>query len=508
VARLRCALVIAVAVAACTGGGLPAVDRPPSTTLSGGEATAIGRAVAPVLAAHPGQSGFALIEEGRTAFRARHDLAVVAERGIDAQYYIWESDTSGLLLASALLDAAKRGVRVRILIDDIHTKGKDFDISALDAHPNVEIRVFNPFAKRDARNVNIVTEFERINHRMHNKAFLVDGQVGIVGGRNIGDDYFGVNTVANFRDLDLLAVGPVASDLSASFDLYWNSDWALPIISVADKVPTGAEAQAVQDGLSRWAAGVSDFPYPRPGREEAAAGLGAGLDDLAWGAARVVYDLPAKAGGDFSAGVAPQMRPELQAVEHELLVESAYFVAGDDGVELFGGLGERGVRVRVLTNSLATNDLVPAHAGYTRYREALLERGVELHELRPGATAPRAGWSVAAGRSRAALHTKAMLLDGKRAFVGSFNLTPRSVELNTEVGIIVDSPALAARLRAFMDAGVDGANAWQLALEDGDLRWRGVDDGVTVVRDSEPDVDRWRRFTAWMIRILPVEREL
>jgi putative cardiolipin synthase len=506
-ARLRAAALV-VALSACAGGGLPAVDRPPSTVLSGGEATAIGRAVAPVLAAHPGQSGFALIEDGRMAFRSRHDLAVVAERGIDAQYYIWESDTSGLLLAGALLDAAKRGVRVRILIDDIHTKGKDFDIAALDAHPNVEIRVFNPFTKRDARNLNVATEFERINHRMHNKAFLVDGQVGIVGGRNIGDDYFGVNAVANFRDLDLLAVGPVVGDLSAGFDLYWNSEWAVPIIAVAQQVPTGAEAQAVQDRLSRWATGVSDFPYPRPGRDEAAAGLGAALDDLAWGAARVVYDLPSKAGGDFSAGVAPQMRPELQAVERELLVESAYFVAGEDGVELFGGLADRGVRVRVLTNSLATNDLVPAHAGYTRYRGALLERGVELHEMRPDAAAPRAGWSVAAGRSRAALHTKAMLLDGKRAFIGSFNLTPRSVELNTEVGIIVDSPALVARVRAFMDVGVDGANAWQLGLEDGDLRWRAAEAGATVVRDSEPDVGRWRRFTAWVVKVLPVEREL
>ena len=205
----------------------------------------------------------------------------------------------------------------------------------------------------------------------------------------------------------------------------------------------------------------------------------AGLTALDWGKARVIYDLPVKAGGDFSAGVAPALRPELAAARSEVLIESAYFVPGERGVETLAALTTRGVRVRVLTNSLATNDLVPAHAGYTRYREALLARNVELYEMRPDASGPRAGWAITAGHSRAALHTKALLIDGERAFIGSFNLTPRSVELNTEVGIIVDSPPLARRLRDFMETGVTDANAWRLSLDaqDGELRWNGLDDG-------------------------------
>jgi putative cardiolipin synthase len=501
-------------LAACAS--LPdAVERPVSAAFPASAATALGRVVEEATRAHPQQSGFALLTGGRQALTARHDLTLLAERGIDIQYYIWEADVSGKLMAASLLAAAERGVRVRVLIDDIHTRGRDFNIAALDAHSNIEIRTFNPFARRDSRNLNLVTDFARLNHRMHNKAFIVDGAVAILGGRNIGDDYFGLNEATNFRDIDVLAAGPVAAEISGSFDEYWNSDWAFPITALADEVPPPERAAAIRAELAQWAARLDGFPYALSATPaEAGAGLRAALGPLVWGRATAVYDTADKASGNGEQGVAEGLRPEIAALRKELLIEVAYFIATDDGVSLLGGLVERGVRVRILTNSLATNDLVPGHAGYSRYREDLLRRGVELYEFRPGAAEPRSHWSPLAATSKASLHSKAMVLDGEKVFIGSFNLNPRSVELNTEIGVIIESAELAGQVRDFMNTGVTPANAWQLHLGTGDGRseqlvWSTQDDaGEPVVHDSDPDVSDWRRFTAWLIALLPIEKEL
>jgi putative cardiolipin synthase len=492
-----------------------AVDRQVSTAFPASVETVLGRVVDEAARAHPQQSGFALLTGGEQALTARHDLTMLAERGIDIQYYIWEGDTSGRLMAASLLAAAERGVRVRVLIDDIHTKGRDFNIAALDAHPGIEIRTFNPFANREARNWNLVTDFARLNHRMHNKAFIVDGAVAVVGGRNIGDDYFGLNAASNFRDIDVLAAGPVAAGISASFDEYWNSEWAFPIGALAGEVPSPERAAGIRDELSSWARSLRDFPY-RLSRTPAEAGdaLRSALGPLSWGKATVVYDAPAKASGSGEQGVAEGLRPEIAALRKELLIEVAYFIATDDGVKLLGDLVDRGARVRILTNSLATNDLVPGHAGYSRYREDLLRRGVELYEFRPAAAAPRTNWSPLAATSKASLHSKAMVLDREKVFIGSFNLNPRSVELNTEIGVIVDSVELAQQVRDFMDVGTTPANAWQLhlATETGrseQLVWSARDDsGAPVIHDTDPEVSNWRRFTAWFIALLPIEREL
>lgn len=504
---------LGLVLVACSSVVPPVAEAPPSSAFTAWQDTAIGRTIAPVLAAHPGESGFALVSGGEAAFNVRRGLALLAGHSIDAQYYIWEGDTTGRLLAADLLAAAARGVRVRVLIDDIHTRGVDFDIAALDAHPNVEIRVFNPFSNREARNLNLVTEFGRLNHRMHNKVWLVDGAVALVGGRNIGDDYFGIDTVGNFRDLDMVAVGPVVPEVGASFDRYWNSRWALPIGAVAEDVPAADAAARLQADLDAWARTLADFPY-RVIRSaaDAEAVFTPQLAQLHWGAAQVVVDDPAKTGGEWQGGVAGALGPAVRAAAHEVLMEAAYFIATDEGTALLGGLVERGVQVRVLTNSLATNDLVPAHAGYTRYREELLRRGVALYEFRPDAAGPRRDWSAGAGASRASLHTKAIVIDGRRTYIGSFNLTPRSVELNTEIGIVVDSPALAAAVTAFLDTGVEPANAWRLGLRgegrSTQLVWTGITAGQPVTLDTEPDVGAWRRFTTWLIAILPVEKPL
>jgi putative cardiolipin synthase len=507
-------MVMAALFAGCAS--LPTeIERPVSTAYSVAAGSVLGSVVKEATLTHPGQSGFGLLTGGEQALTARHDLTLLAARGIDIQYYIWEGDTSGRLLAASLLAAAERGVRVRVLIDDIHTKGRDFNIAALDAHPNIEIRTFNPFARRDSRNLNLVTDFARLNHRMHNKAFIVDGAVAVVGGRNIGDDYFGMNEAVNFRDIDVLAAGPVAADISRSFDQYWNSEWAFPITALAGEVPSAERAAEIRSELAGWADRVQDFPYRlSTTAEEAGAALRAALGPVVWGNGTVVYDDPRKASGNGEQGVAEGLRPEIASLRKELLIEVAYFIATEQGVEMFGGLVDRGVRVRILTNSLATNDLVPGHAGYSRYREDLLRRGVDLHEFRPGAVAPRSSWSPLAATSKASLHSKAMVLDADKVFIGSFNLNPRSVELNTEIGIIIESPEFAQQVRDFMETGVRPDSAWQLhlATADGhssDLVWRAQDDaGQPLVHDTDPDVSGWKRFTAWFIALLPVEKEL
>lgn len=506
---------VAMLMAACSG--LPTdVERPVSTAYPPDGTTPIGGVIEREIRAHPGLSGFALLTDGGAALTARHDLTLLATRGIDIQYYIWESDTSGRLMAASLLAAADRGVRVRVLLDDIHTGGRDFNIGALDAHPNIEIRTFNPFANREARNLNLVTDFSRLNHRMHNKAFIVDGAVAIIGGRNIGDDYFGLNRVVNFRDIDVLTAGPAVTEISGSFDQYWNSEWAFPVTALAGKLPSPEQAAAIRSGLAIWAAKLQEFPY-RLSRtaDEAGGALRAALGPLVWGRATVIYDTPAKAAGNGERGVAERLQPEIAALERELLIEVAYFIATEAGVERLGTLVDRGVRVRILTNSLATNDLIPGHAGYSRYREQLLRRGVELYEFRPAALAPPRGtWSPLAATSKASLHSKAMVFDGEKVFIGSFNLNPRSVELNTEIGVIIESPELSRQVTDFMNTGVRPDSAWQLHLATDrgrteKLVWVAQDArGEPIVRDVDPDVSRWQRFKAWVIARLPIEKEL
>jgi putative cardiolipin synthase len=306
----------------------------------------------------------------------------------------------------------------------------------------------------------------------------------------------------------------VVAEVSRSFDEYWNSEWAFPITSLAKSVPTAEQAAAAQAALVTWVAEFRDFAYPlATTTQEAESSLRAVLAPPVWAPAQVLHDDPGKAGGNGGPGVAEELREQVRSVQRELLIEVAYFIPTPNGVDLLGGLVERGVKVRVLTNSLATNDLVPGHAGYSRYREDLLRQGVYLFEFRPAATAPRAGWSPLAAHSRASLHSKAMVLDGRKVFIGSFNLNPRSAELNTEIGVIVDSAELSAQVARFMDSGVTPDNAWQLHLATSDGRsrelvWVGVDEGKPEIHDHDPGTSWWQRFVAWTIARLPIEREL
>ena len=338
-----------------------------------------------------------------TAFMARLAMADLAEKTLDGQYYIWDGDTTGLILADHLLRAADRGVRVRLLIDDHYmTESRDNNIAALDAHPNIEIRFFNPVRNRRWRMMSMLAEFGRVNHRMHNKLFVMDNAVGIVGGRNIADVYFGVQTDHNYRDLDVMTAGPIVNEISASFDMFWNSEWALPVAAVVEDRATEQDLQDLRKRLAEKLA-ATGYPYPI---DEQLAGLRERLvqirDNFIWAPGKVFVEQPSRVDNNADNVIALALRQRASEVEHELLIESPYFVLGDPTIERVRQLTARGVKVRVLTNSAASHDVLPALAGYVNTRKKLLNAGVELYELRPDSNMERI-WSVLAGKSQTAV---------------------------------------------------------------------------------------------------------
>ena len=478
----------------------------PQTTRLGVLAGAAARARA-------GQSGFVLLDTGRQAFLHRAALIEAAERSIDAQYYIWNSDVSGRYLARRLLLAADRGVRVRLLLDDINVGGRDAVLAALDHHPNVSIRIYNPFATRAGvgKWLSFIGEFQRLNRRMHNKTFVVDAAFGIVGGRNIGDEYFDLHAVANFRDRDLLAAGPVVRDMSANFDAYWNNAWAYPIEALA----AGGSDQDAERQLARARALAGDTSgLAQTPALDADAGLSAAESALAtatWAPAELVFDAPAEdmdEATDAPRATARALIALIDGTRQEILAESAYFILGDAQLDGVARLRERGVRVAVLTNSLASNDLTTNHAGYARRRAAMLERGLELHELRPDATACT-DWIEQAdfcGHGAVSLHSKSVVFDRRTLYVGSFNINLRSIFLNGETVLIVHSPELAERVAADIETALAPANSWRVQrAADGRLQWSAA--GASEWR-HEPATGWWRRFKSAVFAIFPVEKYL
>ena len=456
----------------------------------------------------PDESGFAILRYGRNAFTARIALTQLAEQTLDVQYYIWEADATGRILADRLLRAADRGVRVRLLIDDINFAGRDAVLASMDAHPNIEIRVFNPFANRNKRFLDFLVDLGRINHRMHNKLMVADNAAAIVGGRNIGDHYFAVATDANFRDLDIAAVGPVVRDTSRVFDHFWNGDWAVPISTLAKRPYTDADLQAAVASMRERMA-EDDYPYPL---DQDVDGLLAELetirDKFIWAPGQIVWDDPEFVKDGIQDGkLITALRKKVETLRKELLIESAYFVVLDKGVESARQLNQRGVRVRVLTNSLASNDVVAAHAGYAKRRDRLVANGVELYELRADAGVVKK--KVVAGTSKAALHTKTIVFDREAVFIGSYNLDPRSAAINTEAGLYVESPELAAQVSAYMDEGVRPENSYRVLLdENGNLFWVTETDGMEVRYHQDPESGFWERFMSSFIMLLPVEHQL
>ena len=476
--------------------------------------TRLARSVEIPAAAHPGLSAFHLLGDGLDALAARVLAANAAERTIDAQYYLFHDDLTGGLLLDRLLAAADRGVRVRLLIDDMATKGQDLDLAALDSHQNLEVRLFNPFANRGFRLAEMVTRFGQVTRRMHNKSFTVDGVVTIVGGRNVGDEYFAAHPAVEFGDLDVLAAGPVAGEVSSVFDRYWNSDLAYPASTFSREPPSQERLQALRDGLQRRAEEARESPYGQRIRNSGLIrDLVAGDLTMHWGRAQVFADEPGKLladPADQTTHMGPKLRPVAEAVTRELLIISPYFVPGWQGVEWLTSLEERGVRVLVLTNSLASNDVGIVHSGYSKYRPALLRGNVELYETRP--TPDRQGphhATAGSSSSGASLHAKTFVFDRERLFVGSLNLDPRSAALNTEMGIVFHSPPLAGAVARWMDANLH-AVAYELRLAPRDHRIEWVErtrDGQRI-HGHDPETGPVRRLLLWFARWLPIEAQL
>lgn len=503
------ATALGLLLAACAGTVAPPgpPHREAAYAYAHPETTALGRVFEPLAEHRPGLSGFDLIQSGRTAFDARFALARMAQRTIDAQYYIWAPDAIGRNMMAAMIAAADRGVRVRLLLDDLDIEGRDDAFATLAAHPNIEVRLFNPSADRSLGLGNELFDFERVNHRMHNKAFIADNTVAIVGGRNIANPYFSVDPDADFRDLDLFAAGKIVRDVSSSFDTFWNSAWAVPIHRLAQAPKDPQDLKALEQRLQQK---LQSEPFPfcgdlqEPLLEELVAGL---PQRLVWAKATLFADRPDKPETQ-EPGVVDDLRAAEGSgkIKQELMIESAYFVPTKDSTERYCALVQRGVRMRVLTNSLASTDEVAVYGGYGRARDHLLRCGVELHELRPDAAYMRRQSPWPHARSEAELHTKAAVFDRAQVMVGSFNLDPRSRVLNTEMAIFVDSPDLAGKGARFIDSGMSLANSFRLDLDhDDDTVWIAEDDGHEVRFCAPPSSSLWRRLKADMLGVLPIE---
>ena len=504
-------LLVAAASLLAGCASLPAPEgRTATTVLAGTADTRLGRAIGPEVAAHAHKTGIHALPDPRDAFAGRVLLAAAADRTLDVQYYIWHADQVGFLLFEALWQAAERGVRVRLLLDDHGSGGLDPTLAALDAHPNLELRLYNPFVHRSARTVDFLTDFARVNRRMHNKSFTADNQVSIVGGRNVANEYFGTGQGVVFADLDVIAAGQAVRDVSNAFDLYWNSASAYPAASfvglAGPDATAGLEARfratRADPGSRAYLEAVRATPLIRDLLNRQLA--------LEWTTATLVRDDPAKT-LDTAARTDVLLFPELVRAmgrpEASLDLVSPYFVPGAEGTAALEALARRGVVVRILTNSMAASDEVAVHAGYAKRRLRLLQAGVRLYELKPGVESAGADGKVRLGSgASAALHAKTFAVDRRRIFVGSFNFDQRSALLNTEMGLVIDSPSLARKLAAFFDVDAP-AVAYEVRLAPGghDLEWIERTPTGEVRHLVEPGTRWYLRTGVEMLSLLPIE---
>ena len=510
IGRLSILLLCADMLSGCA---LPSLaDRTESVSLTPAqaEATGLGRAVAPELAAHAGLGGIFPISDPHMAFAARMDLIRAAQRTLDVQYYIWRNDLTGTLLLEELHEAADRGVHVRLLLDD-HGIGSSLDetLAALEAHPNVEVRLFNPFVIRKPKFVGFLTDFSRANRRMHNKSLTADSTATIVGGRNIGDEYFDATDGVVFADLDVLAVGPPAADVARDFDRYWASASAYPVDRILPRASVGQ-----LDALERKAQAVERDPAAAA-YMEAMRGpnvVQKMLDrtlPFEWAKTQMISDDPAKGLNDAppEALITHQMRDVLGEPTEELDLVSPYFVPTASGTQYFTYLAGRGIDVRVLTNALEATDVAAVHSGYAKRRVALLKGGVHLYELRrlPGGSGKKEQSPGPFGSSGSSLHAKTFVVDSRRVFVGSFNFDPRSAHLNTELGFVIDSPELASHIESIFLSVVPQV-AYVVHLdENGKLYWAERNGNEDIRHDTDPNTTWYARMGVWMLSILPIE---
>ena len=492
-------------------------QRTASHALADTHTTTLGRVIATKADQHPGQSGFLLLSSGLDAFVARAVLANQAERSIDVQYYLYHPDLIGKLFTEQLIRAAERGVRIRLLVDDMALGNGDLGPAALDQIANIEVRIINPFSRNQPRTLQFLTRFGSVTRRMHNKSYTVDNEVTILGGRNIGNEYFEADPALAFSDLDIIALGPVVKQASSVFDLYWNSPLSYPISVLATAIPDPQEVARLRRQLHEFVASQSGSDYLKAlNNSTLANSLRAQETRFEWGQALLVFDPPEKLTDDRSGDgsqLTRQIRPHFDALKDELIIFSPYFVPGEKGSDSLIALAQRGVHVRILTNSLASSDVGAVHAGYSRYRKRLLRGGVELYEMNSQlSSAQRKQKRGMEGSSKASLHAKSFILDRREVFIGSLNLDPRSVVENTEVGVMLESPPLAGEMAQWFDANIDQlAFRVELIRDDNgteQLRWTSHRDGTEMVFYNDPYTSIWRRMGIGLIGLLPIESQL
>lgn len=484
---------------------------------------------------YPEKSGFFVLSDGIEALSARLHLIGSAEKVIDIQYYIWHDDSVGKIMQYYLLKAADRGVKVRLLLDDMDTAGKDERLLALDQHPNIQVRTFNPFPNRNSRWKDFLTAAVRVNHRMHNKTITADRSASILGGRNIGDEYFNASTLVNFADVDVLTLGDVAEEVASSFDLFWNNENSYPLSAIARPKNGKADSLArINEMYRKFLDEEIKSPY---------------IDALMntefnryksfeqipfhWCEWTLTYDQPTKMDSEAitsATHLAPQLATLTKDVKSSIIIVSPYFVPGEEFTKHLTNLVKEGISIRILTNSLASNDVSLVHAGYQRYREELVKGGVELYELKPTATGIDAtdtsrsssqknsttqGNSNSSGKkkrwlgaSKSSLHGKYFGFDRTAIFIGSFNVDGRSVELNTELGVYFKDREYAQMLEDNFTKHAP-LNAYKIQLsEQGKIEWHSIEDGKPVVYTSEPKTSFWTRFSTYVLSFIVPEKQL
>jgi putative cardiolipin synthase len=505
-------LLLVLLVAGCAAQRFASFPRPaPEYALPAQPIDAF-HAIESAIASRRGEkvSGFKLLDTNEDGLRWRLALLDSARRTIDVQYYLWYGDDSGLLLLERLLQAADRGVRVRLLVDDISlllrdasTVGlRDQGAALLDSHPNIQLRLFNPWSRRSlgGRAGEAITDMRRLNQRMHHKMLVVDNRAAIVGGRNIGDEYLGLNAGFNFHDLDVLCIGPVTREASAVFDTFWNSDWVLPAKALAIETTPAAAARARAEMKARLSQAKSLQRFPVEAQDWMS-DIRALEGSLQIGTGKIVTDVPGE--GEIAQDMIAFIRQLMASARQELLVVNAYIIPYDHGIGILRALTDQGVRTRILTNSLASHDVPAVNSHYKKRRPDILKAGAQLHEMRHDAairfevadTAPVAGKFMG-------LHSKAMVIDRRWSYIGSMNFDPRSAAINTEMGVVIDSPGLGEELARLIERDMQPENSWVVRLIDGDkLRWESSDAVVT----RQPARNWWQRVEDVFFVLFPEE---
>jgi putative cardiolipin synthase len=500
-----CVIVFAIAVTACSS--QPVVyPKTESRALTNTDTTSFGEMSARFAQSSTEDSGVYPLYIGLDAFDARSALIENAEASIDIQVFLYHDGVAGGLLGKRILDAADRGVRVRLLLDDFHTQEVAPAMVAATQHPNIEVRFFNPFSRDSGRTAEMIGNFSRLNRRMHNKSFTADNQVAIVGGRNIGDEYYEASAEVAFLDSDLLCVGQIVSQVSSTFDRYWNSSQAIPAEAFEGKLEF-MSLEAVYEEGRRVSEASKNTSFGQSRDTRIVSDLLTGEREWVGAPVELLFDDPEPdQDPDHGMVMAPMLASLQNAATQDILILSPYFVPQQPMVDLIANRIQNGVRVRIVTNSLASTNQTAVHAGYKRYRKALLAAGAEIFEL--VSWADLTDFPGSDEIVNTTLHSKVMVVDTSRLFVGSFNLDPRSAKINTEMGLLVSSPELAAEFIAGVDSVLETLT-YRVTLNDkGKLAWHYTGDGKNIVKTKEPETSWWRRTNVWFLGLLPIEDQL